>query len=305
MVLNLVRQTHSIFGDAGRDYTLQVDPSRHHQADSNLAPIEEPSVVEPYPDQPPQEEPDEDIFGPSIPAEFRRPRDDEEEEDTFGPQIPAEFRRSRDEQEDEEMANPEDQDSFGPQIPAEFRTRRADSDDNQIDEEEEYRLQISKASAPQPEQPKQVKTDYFGKLVIDGREVSSSAPTELATEQVKITDLVRQAGAEVDASLERLEKPEVTRKKKRIFMEDQGDYYTGLGGSFGYDSDEDTGEAKPKLFGAEGGKKGEKGGRGEGSGGGGKQDASRKKQKLNNELQQIDKVVKEKWGSSITGNKKK
>ncbi|KAI9014062.1 RED-like protein N-terminal region-domain-containing protein [Hyaloraphidium curvatum] len=301
-----------IFGDAGRDYTLEVDDRRRREAEAKLAALEAASE-EPAPaPSAAADEPEEDIFGPQIPAEFRRARSEEpeaeEDEDTFGPQIPVEFRRPRDEdEEDGEMEV--DEPAFGPQVPAEFRRPQTPSDDG-VDEEEEYRRRAAVAPAPKAEDegPKHVKTDWFGKVVVDGREVEEVEKEPKA----KIAELVRTVAGEAAAAEIEGPPPEARgfgtaaekRKKprKRALDEDEGDYYTGLGGSYGYDSDDDDTFSSKKAA-AEPEEEG-KGKRGKGKGGGGgKGDDGKKKAKLNEEFQALDKKMQEKWGVSLAGKK--
>ena len=297
--------THSIFGDAGRDYQLDVDERRRREAEAKLEGRQltpEPEEEEAYGPQIPaefrnprdDEEMDEETFGPQIPAEFRQqPREDEEEE-TFGPQIPAELRNPRD---DEEMEQEED--TFGPQIPAEFRKPRWAEDEEYVDEEEEYRLRMSAASKPEEkkEEKKQVRTDWFGKVIVDGREVDEKPAEE---KEEKIADLVRDAAGDAAAAQLAPVEPVVpsagTKKaKKRVFLEDQGDYYTGLSGAYGYDSEEEVVEASSKI-GKDGEVKTKKGA---------KEEEKKKKRRLDVELGEVDKKVKEKFGVGVVGGRGK
>lgn len=289
-----------IFGDAGRDYTLEVDDRRRREAETKLA-VAEGKESEPL-------ETEEDTFGPQIPAEFRRARSEESaegEEDVFGPQIPAEFRGSRNEGDegDEEMeeAGDEGEDTFGPQMPAEFQREESPSDDG-VDEEEEYRRRTAAAFvAPATEEPRQVRTDYFGKVIVDGREVSEEDRKDKGP---AIADLVRSAAGETAAAelgpndgFAGLAAAGTKKARKRVHMDDEGDYYTGLGGSYGYDSDD--GEAFGKSAEAKRSSEGRKGK------GGPKGEDGKKKQKLNQELQQVDKKMKEKFGRSLQHGKGK
>lgn len=297
----------SIFGDAGRDYTLEVDERRKREAEAKLGGLTAGAQ-------------EEETFGPQIPAEFREPRS-EPDDDVFGPQIPAEFRDMLGgNDEDVEMGERrENVDStFGPSIPDEFRRPRTPSDEG-LDEEEEYRRQIEAAFvAPVlDEGPKHVKTDYFGKLVVDGREIEEEGEVPAAG---KIAELVRTVAGE-SAAAELGPRPEVAGfrepekkgkpAKRRFFEEDEADYYTGLGGNgYDYDSDEeDPVNASATIDVGKDGRDGKE--RREKREGApkrpkptGKEVEAKKKKKLNNELQEVDKKLKEKFGVSLAGKGK-